>query len=832
MKQGKKQALGEDIRVVDSVPHSTYNIAQVPVHFPFKPYTSQLDMMSHIVRALSKSQNSLIESPTGSGKSLALLCAALGWRRNFTEKLRLARSSARKIAMRFSQHNSTLAQTEQDPDPKSSSTSPGLPSKALPGVVGRILQEAKGNTIPAGLSKSDIDTLRDYQENYAHITHAPTIYFGSRTHKQVSQLVTELRDKTPYRVAMAVLGSRKQECIHPKARTAFSIDDTCKELRMGGSCEFHANHRRLLAHESFAQGGELETWDIEDIVGLGRRLDACPYYASHELAKHAALVFCPYSYIVDPVVRDAVRIPLDGNVVILDEAHNIEGATREAASIEISDAQLVRLARECRAVLRAWPLREHYARVLAMAMRILAWLRSNSAADDVSGSKLNAAVWPTPDVSLVAMLEQMGFTEASVSQLKLDCTAIEEDAKNPSPARRKTSKRRNQESELDNLSGSSLQILNRLTITLRRICSTESTSRNDYRLAKVQDYPFGTSTSMPANQSLASRTLALWAMRPGIIFSELSQLCHSIVLTSGTLSPLASYASELRTEFASSLETDHIINPDRLLAMSIQHGPSGKPLEGKYANVDDHSYQDNIGQAVASIAAKSPDGMLVFVPSFSLLNKLIARWTETGTIDTLAMYKKLFIESQGDSRSSFNRLLAQYKQLLNARNDNSGSGGGALMFAVHRGKISEGLDFSDHLCRTIVNIGIPYPAFMDTKISLKREYNDACNNSNSENDKLLSGFWWYNTQAFRAMNQALGRCIRHKDDWGAIILLDSRMAMPHNTSKLSKWIRSHIHAYSDFDQAAQDLDLFYKRRMHQDSQVMSFIPELSRLAVS
>ncbi|CAF4898048.1 unnamed protein product, partial [Rotaria sp. Silwood2] len=28
----------------------------------------------------------------------------------------------------------------------------------------------------------------------------------------------------------------------------------------------------------------------------------------------------------------------------------------------------------------------------------------------------------------------------------------------------------------------------------------------------------------------------------------------------------------------------------------------------------------------------------------------------------------------------------------------------------------------------------------------------------------------YDSQGYRALNQALGRCIRHKNDWGALIV--------------------------------------------------------------
>ncbi|KAG8002296.1 Fanconi anemia group J protein-like protein [Nibea albiflora] len=56
-----------------------YTIGGVKIHFPCKAYPSQLAMMNSIIRGLNYGQHCLLESPTGSGKSLALLCSALGW---------------------------------------------------------------------------------------------------------------------------------------------------------------------------------------------------------------------------------------------------------------------------------------------------------------------------------------------------------------------------------------------------------------------------------------------------------------------------------------------------------------------------------------------------------------------------------------------------------------------------------------------------------------------------------------------------------------------------------------------------------------------------------
>ena len=53
--------------------------------------------------------------------------------------------------------------------------------------------------------------------------------------------------------------------------------------------------------------------------------------------------------------------------------------------------------------------------------------------------------------------------------------------------------------------------------------------------------------------------------------------------------------------------------------------------------------------------------------------------------------------------------------------------------------------------------------------------------------KGMGGQDWYNLEAFRALNQAIGRVIRHKNDFGAVILLDKRFAYEANASKLPRY---------------------------------------------
>eukprot|EP00980_Cylindrotheca_fusiformis_P016194 scaffold4811_cov171-Cylindrotheca_fusiformis.AAC.2 len=75
----------------------------------------------------------------------------------------------------------------------------------------------------------------------------------------------------------------------------------------------------------------------------------------------------------------------------------------------------------------------------------------------------------------------------------------------------------------------------------------------------------------------------------------------------------------------------------------------------------------------------------------------------------------------------------------------------------------------------------------------------------------LSGHEWYTQQAHRAVNQAIGRVIRNRNDYGSVLLLDSRFSLQGNQQGLSKWVRPHILKDEGVGKAISCLVKFYKQ---------------------
>eukprot|EP00828_Plagiopyla_frontata_P034157 TRINITY_DN44414_c0_g1_i1.p1 TRINITY_DN44414_c0_g1~~TRINITY_DN44414_c0_g1_i1.p1 ORF type:complete len:221 (+),score=19.43 TRINITY_DN44414_c0_g1_i1:101-763(+) len=58
-------------------------INQTKVQFPYEAYNIQESYMKSVIEALDLQQNALIQSPTGTGKTLCLLCSTLAWQEQY-----------------------------------------------------------------------------------------------------------------------------------------------------------------------------------------------------------------------------------------------------------------------------------------------------------------------------------------------------------------------------------------------------------------------------------------------------------------------------------------------------------------------------------------------------------------------------------------------------------------------------------------------------------------------------------------------------------------------------------------------------------------------------
>ncbi|CAN0103646.1 unnamed protein product [Discosporangium mesarthrocarpum] len=288
----------------------TLDISGTEVEFPFDPYHCQVTYMRSVMRALDLPTNALLESPTGTGKTLCLLCSTLAWQ--------LKQAVAARVA------------------PLKCITGGSLtPTSTLTQPRGHTLQYEDPGQAPPKLAGTKVSV--------------PTIIYASRTHSQLAQVVKELKN-TAYRPKLSLLGSREQLCVNEEVRQikGQAMNHACSSLVGARRCKYH------WGTESGAAGGvedgnqvqcstPLSTVvDIEELISLAKKHQFCPYYLSRGEATQADLVLMPYNYLLDPTSRRGVkaRINWPNSVVIFDEAHNLESTASDVASFEITSGQI------------------------------------------------------------------------------------------------------------------------------------------------------------------------------------------------------------------------------------------------------------------------------------------------------------------------------------------------------------------------------------------------------------------------------------------------------------------------------------------------------------
>jgi regulator of telomere elongation helicase 1 len=727
-----------------------YELRGVHVAFPFEPYPSQLVFMDRVIEALqAPHRNALLESPTGTGKTLCLLCASLAWRQMHkaqrqVDQLGLAPVTAQGAAM--------LKQ---------------LAAGAGGGEREWLGGRAVAPEAPAQFGMAPAVACR--------------IIYVSRTHGQLSQVVRELRNTT-YRPNVSILGSRQQYCVHhdvKKVPGGQRQNAQCQKLVATQSCQFHRN---VVDHKYQHKEVLTDALDIEDLVKHGEKHKVCPYYLTRDTANDADVIFMPYNYLTDPASRKSLAHLWKDSIVIFDEAHNMESICSEAASFDLTHTDIAMCVTEvdrCTSIKESGieftttePATQEELSILKIILRSF---EDALAALPLKGSPASATF---PGCKIYELFETAGVKHDNATELFAmvsKTTSMLAEAQGAGIQANPSLKKFSDALEAV-FKASDMANCNRLY----KMHITEEPERKGKRAGPQSITDLQPTLMLKPGQK--PRQIGYWCFSAGVTMKEiLDQGVRNVVLASGTLSPMSSWATEMQMNFEVKLENKHVIREDQLLAAVVRKGPSGVTLNSSYKNRENVQCVDDLGNLIVNVCRIVPanSGVLVFFPSYAALTAGTERWKQGSVWDRISKQKQIFIEPR--ESGSFKMTICAYTDEV----DRAGSNGAVLM-AVCRGKMSEGIDFADRHGRAVIVTGIPFPAALDPRVVLKRAFMDELMpEARAEGREAVSGEQWYTQQAARAVNQAIGRVIRHRNDYGVILLCDERFA---NWTKQAKFL--------------------------------------------
>lgn len=687
------------------------------------------------------------------------------------------------------------------------------------------------------LSTFDISDLR-----------LPQIFYCSRTHSQISQFIGEIRRTCYSSVRCISLASRAHMCINSSVNSSKSdlaISEKCLELQRksvlpeeldlgegdsrkrqrssshSNSCPFHNSSResRFVEH-SF---GKIR--DIEELADLGTQIKACPYYGNHycsslfdnfiegsRAAIKAAQVIClPYTMILSKEQRNSLGISLAGNIIIFDEAHNIVDAANNIHSAEITTHEL-RLVTEIlenyscryRGVLSGKNL--YNIQILKDVVNSLLEKIQQLTKTETLDQNYHSLVMNTND-----FLFRFGLDNINILHLCKHAREIHlvQKLASSTPLHEETIQADLDPNQIPT-EYSSLKALRSLFQFLLSLCNRDS----DGRIFLVGE---------PGEFLHFHIRFAL--INPSTHFQEIIDQARCVLFLGGTLQPFSLISSQLfphlllpsqNSPRKSLIEfsCDHIVSSSHINATVVTHGPSGCPLNFRYASRETSTLLSDLYEILAHINRIVSYGVVIFFPSYSYLDFVLHHWKSSslGLFRQLQALKPIYVDTRNSTSGVGNHsdIWRDYSTAATT------SPRGACLFSVIGGRLSEGvlpfyvlshfvsgINFTDNLARCVAIVGMPYPDRNDPVLKEKLRYSESIDPGSG---KLL-----YDSLCMRAVNQSIGRSIRHLNDYASIVLLDTRYSQNKIIELLPSWISKNVTVTDDTRVLAHSLHDFVNR---------------------
>jgi len=253
---------------------------------------------------------------------------------------------------------------------------------------------------------------------------------------------------------------------------------------------------------------------------------------------------------------------------------------------------------------------------------------------------------------------------------------------------------------------------------------------------------------------------------PSLAIKPVIELSSGTLIMSGTLSPVELFSKILGLNETDNHVYSSIADEDSVKTLvdntvTSRYSKRGQAMMVRY------------GKRIASLSEKVPNGALVFFPQRRMMMECVSNWRRNRIVterdgDVFMGSKKVFVEGANARENA--KIVEEYKRTTT---DSSG----ALLLGVFRGRNAEGSNFPDEQARAVFLVGVPFADYRDPVVKAQIEYFN-------RKSKTL-GEKWYLMDAFRAANQAMGRGIRHRDDWCNFILMDNRYG--NNLKLISSW---------------------------------------------
>uniref|UniRef100_A0A8C3B151 ATP-dependent DNA helicase DDX11 n=1 Tax=Cairina moschata TaxID=8855 RepID=A0A8C3B151_CAIMO len=884
-----------------------------PFPFPFRPYPIQERFMAALYAALQAGQVGIFESPTGTGKSLSLICGALSWLRDFEEKKK--QEEARLLALEDKEEKQPLASDEPgQPDSKGSSGEPDwitafvqkkeeqdmvnklkeeqirrkkreerlekirhnvqlkyaakrkrseedetkrllqLSKEALSeGAGAEVLEQLDHNEeelilaeyesdeekkVASGLEEDDDDDLEE--------EHVTKIYYCSRTHSQLSQFVHEVQ-KSPFGkdTRLVSLGSRQNLCVNEEVRRLGAlqlINDRCTEMQKNkhekksgeetegkkrrvsrATCPFYSYEQMQFLRDEVL----VEVKDIEQLVALGRETKACPYYGSRYAIPAAQLVVLPYQMLLHEATRSAAGIKLKDQVVIIDEAHNLIDTITCIHSAEVSGSQLCCAHSQLQQYMERYRKRlkaknlMYIKQILYLLERFVAMLggnvNQNPSCQAVSQTgtvlkSINDFLFQS-QIDNINLFKVQRYCERSLISRKL--FGFVERYGNPATAVR-TNKENQRVAGLQNFLLTLQQGSEKEARTLQ---SPPVEPENEQLqaaspLMQIEGFLSALTNANEDGRVILNRqgtvgqsSLKFLLLNPAVHFDKVVKECRAVIIAGGTMQPVADFREQLLScagvdparvvEFS----CGHVIPPENILPIILCSGPSNQQLEFTYQTRDLPQMMDETGRILCNLCNVVPGGVVCFFPSYDYEKQVHAHWEKTGLLTRLAAKKKIFQEPK--KANQVEQVLAEYAKCIKCCSQSAaGQMTGALLLSVVGGKMSEGINFSDDLGRCVIMVGMPYPNIKSPELQEKMTWLDKTmpRAAGPAPSRVL-----IENLCMKAVNQSIGRAIRHQKDFASILLLDHRYTRPAIFNKLPQWIRERTQVKPAFGAAFAEL---------------------------